>query len=312
MLEAKIIPTVEELWDTVLENIAKRTGTPEIQITSLPKLSHNLFGLKKKEFIVLAGRPSNGKSALSLQIAWDVAKQGFQVYFFSREMSEEALIERLFCNLAMVDNRSMLYRPMEFKDKFDEFRELIKNIKFIITDSIGVNIDNLYQAIEDLPQADMIILDYIQTVRGFGKRREVLDDYIYKFKEICNEKNMVGLMVSQINRGSEQTEGKRPQLYQLKETGCIHGDSIVSGLKIKDIYKKQKFFPVKTYNRRTQKVEFVTPSGIINTGKLHCYKIKTKSGKEIIISKDTKLFAGKWIEVKKLKIGDKIYVDNSK
>jgi len=136
-------------------------------------------------------------------------------------MSEEALIERLFCNLAMVNNQDMLYKPMDFKDKFKQFRELLKNIKFIITDSIGVNIDDLYQAIEDLPQADMIVLDYIQTVRGLGKRREVLDDYIYKFKEICNEKNMVGLMVSQINRGSEQTEGKRPQLYQLKETGSL-------------------------------------------------------------------------------------------
>lgn len=227
MSDIKIILTADELWDSALENITKRTGTPEIQITSLPKLSHNLFGLKRKEFIVLAGRPSNGKSALSLQIAWDVAKQGFQVYFFSREMGEEALIERLFCNLTMVDNRSMLYRPMDFKDKFDEFRELISNIKFIITDSIGVNIDNLYQAIEDLPQADMIVLDYIQTVRGFGKRREVLDDYIYKFKEICNEKNMIGLMISQINRGSEQTEGKRPQLYQLKETGALEEASDV-------------------------------------------------------------------------------------
>ncbi len=221
MSDIKIIPTIDELWDSALEGINKRTGTPEIQITSLPRLSHNLFGLKRKEFIVLAGRPSNGKSALSLQIAWDVAKQGFQVYFFSREMSQEALIERLFCNLAMVNNRDMLYKPMDFKDKFNDFRELLKNIKLIIKDSIGVNIENLYQAIEDLPQADMIVLDFIQTVRGFGKRREVLDDYIYKFKEICNEKNMVGLMVSQINRGSEQTEGKRPQLYQLKETGSL-------------------------------------------------------------------------------------------
>ena len=221
MSDVKVISTAEELWDTALEGINKRTGTPEIQITSLPKLSQNLFGLKRKEFTILAGRPSNGKSGLSLQLAWDVAKQGFQVYFFSREMSEEALIERLFCNLAMVNNQDMLYKPMDFKDKFKQFRELLKNIKFIITDSIGVNIDDLYQAIEDLPQADMIVLDYIQTVRGLGKRREVLDDYIYKFKEICNEKNMVGLMVSQINRGSEQTEGKRPQLYQLKETGSL-------------------------------------------------------------------------------------------
>ncbi len=221
MSEEKIILTAEELWDTALEDISKRTGVPEIQITTLPRLSYNLFGLKRKEFTVLAGRPSNGKSAIALQMAYDVAKQGFRVYFFSREMSEESLIERLFCNLAMVNNRDMLYKPMNFKHKFIEFKELLKDTKLVITDSIGVNIEDLYQGIEDLPQADMIVLDFIQTVRGFGKRREMLDDYIYKFKEICNEKNMVGLMVSQINRSSEQTEGKRPQLYQLKETGAL-------------------------------------------------------------------------------------------
>ncbi len=221
MPEEKLILRIEELWDTTLENITKRTGKPEIAITTLPKLSHHLFGLKRKEFTVLAGRPSNGKSALSLQLAYDVAKQGFKVYFFSREMSEESLIERLFCNLAMVNNRDMLYRPHEFKEKFIQFREIVKDIDLVITDKIGVDIVDLYQAIEDLPQADMIVLDYIQTVRGFGKRREVLDDYIYKFKEICNAKNMVGLMVSQINRGGEMNEGKLPQLYQLKETGAL-------------------------------------------------------------------------------------------
>ena len=221
MPEEKLILRIEELWDTTLENIAKRTGKPEISLTTLPQLSHHLFGLKKKEFTVLAGRPSNGKSSLSLQLAYDVAKQGFKVYFFSREMSEESLIERLFCNLSMVNNRDMLYKPHEFKEKFIQFREIIKDMDLVITDKIGVDIVNLYQAIEDLPQADMIVLDYIQTVRGFGKRREVLDDYIYKFKEICNAKNMVGLMVSQINRGGEMNEGKIPQLYQLKETGAL-------------------------------------------------------------------------------------------
>ena len=158
---------------------------------------------------------------MALQFAYDVAKQGKKVYFLSREMSEESLIERLFCNLAMVDNRDLLYRPLLYKDKFGEFRELVKDLNLIITDKIGVDIDDLYHSIEELPQADLIVLDYIQTVRGLGKRREVLDDYIYKFKEIINAKNMAGIMVSQINRGGEVNEGKIPQLYQLKETGSL-------------------------------------------------------------------------------------------
>lgn len=227
MSELKQILTVEELWDTSWEEIQKRTGTPEIQITSLPILSHQLFGLHRKEFMVLGGRPSNGKSSLALQIAYDVAKQGFQVYFMSLEMSEEALIERLFCNVARISNYDLLYNQSKYTEQAKEFKELLTDLKLVITYNIGAKIDDLYQAIEDLPKADLVVLDYIQAVRGIGDKLSVVNDYILKFRHLCVEKNMAGIMVSQINRGSEQTEGKMPQLYQLKSSGTLeeHSDT---------------------------------------------------------------------------------------
>ncbi len=253
---------------------------------------------------MLGGRPSQGKSAIALQIAYDVAKQGFNVYFFSLEMSEEALIERLFCNLAMVENTSLLYHPEKYQKELNDFKEVVKDLKLVITYNIGIKIDDLYEAIEDLPQADMIVLDYIQAVRGIGDKLSVVNDYILRFRHLCKEKNMAGIMVSQINRGSEQTEGRIPQMWQLK--GCIHGDSFVNGKKIKDIYEQQDFSKVKTYNTRNKQTQWIKPLRIVDTGKLPCYRIKTETGKEIILSEGTKLFNEDWISVKDLKVGDYI------
>ncbi len=178
---------------------------------------------------MLGGRPSNGKSAIALQMAYDVAKQGFNVYFFSLEMSEEALIERLFCNLGKVENVSLLYHPEKYQKELNDFKEVVKDLKLVITYNIGIKIDDLYEAIEDLPKADMIVLDYIQAVRGIGDKLSVVNDYILRFRHLCKEKNMAGIMVSQINRGSEQTEGRIPQMWQLKGSGVLeeHSDAVL-------------------------------------------------------------------------------------
>ena len=115
MPELKEVLTAPELWNTAWEEIKKRTGIPEMQITSMPTLNEKIWGLHRKEFIVLGGRTSQGKSNLALQIASDVAKQGLQVYFLSLEMSEQSIIERLFCNLAMINNYDLFYKPNEFE-----------------------------------------------------------------------------------------------------------------------------------------------------------------------------------------------------
>lgn len=230
-MEEKVILEAQELWSTAWEEIKKRTGTPEMQITSMPTLSEKIWGLHRREFIVLGGRTSQAKSSLALQLAYDVAKQGFQVHFLSLEMSEQAIIERLFCNTAMINNYDLFYKPNEFEKQAQQFKELMKDTKLIITYKIGARINELYQIIEDLPNADLVILDYIQAVQGFGDRLSVVNDYILKFRQLCVDKNFAGIMVSQINRGSEMTENKRPNLWQLKSSGNLeeHADTVLLG-----------------------------------------------------------------------------------
>jgi replicative DNA helicase len=231
MSEPRMILEAQELWDLSWEEIKQRTGTPEIQITSLPALNDKIWGLHRKEFLVLGGRTSQGKSDLALQIASDVVKQGFRVYFFSLEMSEQAIIERLFCNLSMIPNHSLRYEPAKYEQQAKEFRDILEDRKLIITYKIGARIEELYQAIEDLPQADVVILDYIQAVQGMGDKLSIVNDYILKFRQLCVDKNFSGIMVSQINRGSEMTENKRPNLWQLKNSGTLeeHADTVLLG-----------------------------------------------------------------------------------
>jgi len=137
-------------------------------------------------------------------------------------------------------------------------------------------------------------------------------------KEFSVKYDFAAVVLSQINRGSTERRDRRPQLQDLKGSGCIHGDSLIyhifsnTYMPIRKVYQSKRDFPVETMRAEDETKGLITPSKVWDTGKLHCYRIKTKSGKEIILSKDTKVFNKKWIKVKDLHIGDKIYVYDNK
>lgn len=208
----------------------KQQGKPEIEISSLQKLSKYLWGIHRKELTIIGGRPSQFKSSLVLQIANDISKQGFTVHFYSFEMSEEAMIKRLFCNLAFIDNSSFRENPLEYTEKFTQFREMIKDRKIVITYNIGTTINDLQQAIIDLPKADVVIVDYIQAIRKMEfDKISAINDYILKFREMAVRKNFAAILISQINRDASNAEDKRPKLWQLKSSGFLeeHADTVL-------------------------------------------------------------------------------------
>lgn len=169
-----------------------------------------------------------GKSSFALQIAYDVALQGKRVYFFSLEMSAEALAERLFCRVSKIKNYELLSSPASYGELADGFKKHLKNIPLVITYNIGSTIKDLYQVIEDLPKPDVVILDYLQAVRKLDiDKLNTINDYILRFRELAQKKQFVAILVSQINRGAMEYEGKEPQLWQLKGSGTIeeHSDT---------------------------------------------------------------------------------------
>jgi len=180
--------------------------------------------------MVVASRPSNGKSSFLLQLAYNTAKQGLQTYFFSLEMTAEALSERLFCQVGQINNYNLFYKPTFYKKEAEDFKEMVKETPLIITYNIGTTIEQLFNILNDLPKADLVIIDYLQAIKSLREDRlSTLNDYIIRFKTLALEKNFCGILASQINRGAMEDKQKKPKLWLLKGSGTIeeHADTVL-------------------------------------------------------------------------------------
>jgi replicative DNA helicase len=216
------IRPVSDVFDTAWQEIQQRQGKPGIEIPFLPSLSEKIWGLSRKEMLVIGARTGQGKSSLALLLAYHCAKQGFRAHFYSLEMTAEALTERLFCQLCGITYGDLQSNPQVYAKQASEFKEFLKDLPLLITYKIGSTIDELYQVIEDLPKPDVVIVDYLQAVRHLDTERlTVINDYILKFRELAVKKNFAGIMVSQVNRGAMDSGDKRPQLWLLKSSGAI-------------------------------------------------------------------------------------------
>ena len=299
--------------DGVKTELEARGNEPELSISSLPYFNRQIWGLKKG-LTILAGRTSMGKSALALQMAYDLADQQKEVLFLSLEMTVESLIERLFCNRMEVDNYDMLTGKMkinvEYQEKWGTFVKLM-DIPLKLSCGLGKTFDDINGLIELLePKPKVIIVDYIQAIRKTSNERLDMDDYIIRFREICLLHNIAGVLISQNSRKVFEEETKEPTLANLK--GCIHPNSIVKGKTIKEIVDKKLDIEIITYDIENKKIKKIKPTSYVHSGKRRCLKIRTKSGKEIILSRGTKLYDGRvWREAKTFLIGQKILVDFS-
>lgn len=230
-MDSKVIgiQPIQEVWNTAWLDIQKRTGEPEISIPFLPALSEKLWGLHRKEMTVVGARTSQGKTTFALQLAYHCAKQGFKTHILSLEMSPEALVERLFCQVCRISNYGLLTNPQDYEERAKEFSDYLKDLPLVLMYKIGSTIQELYKLIESIP-ADVVILDYIQAIRSLEfDRLALINDYIIRFRELCVKKNMAGVMISQINRGAMEDRERLPQLWHLKASGTLeeHADSVI-------------------------------------------------------------------------------------
>lgn len=218
------------VWSDAWEKIQKRTDEPEIQIPFLPALSKRLYGLQRREMLVIGARTSQGKTAFALQLAYNCARQGLRTHFLSMEMSPEALMERLFCQVTKIPNYDLRKSPDEkVREIAEDFKVSLKGLPLAVSYKIGSTVKDLYTLIKETP-VDVVILDYIQAIRALNfDRLAVINDYIVRFRELAITKNMACVLVSQINRGAMDSNDKRPQLWQLKASGTIeeHADSVI-------------------------------------------------------------------------------------
>lgn len=237
-----------------IEEASKRKGSITGVPTGFLDLDYKLSGLQPSDLVIVAARPSMGKTAFVLNIAQHVAvKQKKGAVVFSLEMSKEQLVNRLLALESQVDSQGI--RTGQLKDS--EWERLIEGAGdiggsgLILDDTPSISITELrskcrkYKLEYDI---SIIFIDYLQLMTGnIGKknesRQQEISDISRSLKALARELNVPVIALSQLNRSVEQRPDKRPMLSDLRETGAIEQDAdVVMFIYRDDYYNKDSEF----------------------------------------------------------------------
>jgi replicative DNA helicase len=236
-----IIHDSMETIDRLYQNKAHVTGIP----TGYVQFDMKTAGLQPSDLIIIAGRPSMGKSALALGIAeyaGVVAK--IPMVFFSLEMAREQLVQRLLCAHAKVDAHKVRTGYLSASDwpRLTAAAGKLSEAPIFIDDTPAISVMELRAKARRLKsQHDirLIILDYLQLMRGSGyteSRQQEISDISRGLKALARELNVCIIGISQLSRSVESREGHRPQLSDLRESGAIEQDADVVVLILREEY----------------------------------------------------------------------------
>ena len=231
----------------VIERASKTKGTGTGTPTGSIDLDYKPPGLQKSDLVLIAARPSMGKTAFVLNIAQHVAfRQNLAVAIFSLEMSREQLVNRLFSLESHVDAQVLRTGTLSDTDweKLIEGAGTIGNSRMIIDDTSGISISEMrskcrkYKLEQGL---DLIIIDYLQLMSGSGgrkneSRQQEISEISRSLKGLARELNVPVIALSQLARAVEQRTDIRPMLPDLRESGAIGQDADVCMFIYRDDY----------------------------------------------------------------------------
>ena len=227
-----------EMASAAYKNEEGIVGVP----TGLRDLDDRLGGLHKSDLIIIAGRPGMGKTALATNISFNAAQKLQEsgrkscIAFFSLEMSSEQLSTRILAEQTRIKSND-IRRGRISDEQFDKFIETSKNISELplyIDETPAITIaamSNRARRIKRIHGLDMVVVDYIQLMRGTtnyrdGRVQEV-SEITQGLKAIAKELSVPVVALSQLSRQVEQRDNKKPQLSDLRESGSIEQDADV-------------------------------------------------------------------------------------
>ncbi|SUZ30711.1 Replicative DNA helicase [Roseibaca ekhonensis] len=233
--------------------------------TGLIDMDKKLGGLHPSDLLILAGRPSMGKTSLATNIAFNIAKayrtgrkpdgtegaiEGGAVGFFSLEMSAEQLAARILSEAAEVPSEQIRRGDMseaEFR-RFVEAAKALESCPLYIDDTPALPISQVAARARRLKRThglDVLMVDYLQLLRGSSKESRVqeVSEITQGLKAIAKELNIPVIALSQLSRNVESREDKRPQLSDLRESGSIEQDADVVMFVYRDEYYREREKP---------------------------------------------------------------------
>jgi replicative DNA helicase len=242
--------------------------------TKLRDLDMKLGGLQPSDLIILAGRPSMGKTALATNIAYNAAraflesdgKEGAVVGFFSLEMSSEQLATRLISEYTRIPSND-IRRGQIRAEQFDEIVQGIKELERLplyIDDTPALTVAALRTRARRMKRSahgiGLIVIDYLQLMQGSGSRHaenRVLEvsEITRGLKALAKELNVPIMALSQLSRKVEERDDKRPQLADLRESGAIEQDADVVMFVFREEYYHSRGEPSQNQNEKREQFE---------------------------------------------------------
>ncbi|MGI6038205.1 MAG: replicative DNA helicase [Limnochordia bacterium] len=236
--------------------IERREGKSSHGLTvRLPSIDVLTTGFKKKDLIILAARPSMGKTALALNMAMNVAKREIPVLIFSLEMDDEQIGDRLVLSELFRFQENGAITPFDYNTRLDDegfnktqhiFNELYE-LPIKIVDKRGLTVGEI-RAIarkvkSELPNLGLIIIDYLQLIRPPSQDRRnwalLVGDIVREIRDLAGELDLPIILLSQLNRGVESRDNKRPMMSDLRDSGNIEEFADV----VMFLYREDYYYP---------------------------------------------------------------------
>ncbi|HEY7565165.1 MAG TPA: replicative DNA helicase [Acidimicrobiia bacterium] len=240
---------VGPLFQSVLEYIEalEANGSDVTGLsTGFRDLDRKLAGLQPANLVVIAARPAMGKSALTLNIATNVAVTGKVVALFSLEMAKEEVVQRILCSVGRVDSaklRTGQLGPAQWDHVVGAANKMYK-APIYIDDTSVVTVTDIRAKCRRLQRArglDLVVVDYLQLMQATNRenRQQEIAEISRGLKNLARELSVPIIAVSQLNRSVEQREDRRPRLSDLRESGALEQDSDV----VMFIYRHEYYHP---------------------------------------------------------------------
>ncbi|MGI9060274.1 MAG: replicative DNA helicase [Ktedonobacteraceae bacterium] len=310
-----------------LDQLHERRGTIVGVPTGFTDLDRLTGGLQKSDLIILAARPAVGKTSLALSLAHNSAiKHQSSIAVFSLEMSKEQLVQRLLSMDAGVDQQRLRTGWIE-DDEWDRIvfaMGTLSEANIWIDDTAGISSVEMRSKARRLQAErgiDLIIVDYLQlmqSVSNSGRRNEnrvqEISEISRNLKGLARELNVPVLALAQLSRAVESRQSKVPQLSDLRESGCLTGDTPIylPDLGTYQPIEKlvgQKGFKVLALNTDSWRLEPCTVSNAFATGHKAIYRMTTRLGRTVRATANHKFLTLKgWQQLDELSQGSRISV----
>lgn len=244
MISATDETSTKKIVDEFVEELYSDEPKKVIQ-TGYPLMDYKIGGLEPTQLVVIAARPSVGKTGFALQMMLNIAKQGYKTSLFSLETTGVAILERMLSTITGIE----LKRIKQKADlTYDDLTKLTKGASEILKLGIDVNSQSNVstqevrkQAMKNKDKQQVIFIDYLQLMQTDSKldRRNGIEKISRDLKIIANETGAIIVLLSQLSRGVESRNDKRPMLSDMKEAGGIEADASLAMLLYREDYYNQ-------------------------------------------------------------------------